>query len=273
MENLDCQTKYPLLFLHGMGLQDRKHLSYWGRIPKTLEEHGAVIDYGYQDASGSIEENALQIQKQLEIILEKYQVEKVNIIAHSKGGLEARYLVSTLKEQDHVASITTLATPHHGSKTVDILLKTPKWIIKIGCAVANLFFRILGDKRPDTCSSIHSFQTKNAEKFNQDNKDVEGIYYQSYAFIMKHFYSDIFIWFPSLVVSILDGKNDGLLTPESVQWGEFKGVIAGNTNRGISHLDEVDFRRRRLSKKEGKGIRDIIDLYIQIVNDLKEKGY
>ena len=110
--------------VHGMGFRDRKHLCYWGRDPKKLEAKGAKVFFGHQDSVGSVESNADIIAKSLDEILEITGAEKVNILAHSKGGLEARYLINH-GYQDEVASITTIDTPHHGSKTVDFLMKAP----------------------------------------------------------------------------------------------------------------------------------------------------
>ena len=45
---------------------------------------------------------------------------------------------------------------------------------------------------------------------------------------------------PCLIIRAMDGKNDGLVTPESAMWGEFKGTIANRKHRGISHGDMID---------------------------------
>ena len=81
------------------------------------------------------------------------------------------------------------------------------------------------------------------------------------------------MFLPSLVVGWIEGENDGLLTPEAVKWGEFQGICRGNGRRGISHADEVDMRRRPLSRKNGDGIADITDLYRNIAVDLMKRGY
>ena len=52
-------------------------------------------------------------------IIQKTGCEKVNIIAHSKGGLESRYAISQLGLSPYVASLTTINTPHHGCTFVD----------------------------------------------------------------------------------------------------------------------------------------------------------
>ena len=88
---LSCRTKYPLVFIHGAGFRDLKWPVYWGRIPSVLEEQGAIIYYGLQDCWASIETNAQVIAGRIDEILAELGSEKVNIIAHSKGGLDARW--------------------------------------------------------------------------------------------------------------------------------------------------------------------------------------
>ena len=71
----------------------------------------------------------------------------------------------------------------------------------------------------------------------------------------------------------IEGPNDGLVSAESARWGERCIEIRGNTRRGISHLDEIDFRRSAFSKKTGKDVRDITDFYVELVHDLKNRGF
>ena len=266
-------TKYPLLLVHGMGFRDNNRLNYWGRIPRKLKEENCAIYYGGQDGNGTIEKNAEKLKCRIEEILEETGAEKVNIIAHSKGGLDVRYAISTLGMGDKVASVTTISTPHHGSKTVDLLLKMPDCFVRFAAICANVWLRICGDKNPDTYQVFHSLTTESAAVFNQNNPDNEKVYYQSYAFVMKNSFSDILLFLPHFVVKLIEGENDGLLSPRAVQWGVFKGLYKSNSNRGISHCDEVDLRRRRLTKKLGEGISDMVDFYINVVRDLQRSGF
>jgi len=268
-----CDLKYPILFVHGMGFRDHKLLGYWGRIPKIYKKMGCRVFFGNQDSNASVETNGEHIARRIDEIIAHTGAEKINIIAHSKGGLDSRYAISTLGMGDKVASLTTLSTPHHGSKTVDLLSIFPDALVKFCCFFVNVWFRILGDKKPDTYSAVQSLTTKAAKRFNEQTPDYEGIYYQSYAFVMKKPTSDIFMWFTNAVVNAVEGENDGLLTPDSVKWGEFKGIYRGVGNRGISHCDEVDMRRRRFSKKTGDGVSDIADVYKSILEDLINKGF
>jgi len=268
-----CDTRYPIVLVHGVGFRDIKHLNYWGRIPAALEERGARIFYGSQDSLGSIESNALQLKARVLEILDETGAEKVNLIGHSKGGLDSRYMIS-LGMQDCVASLTTLATPHHGSVSVDKLLSTPDFIVRIVAFFCNVWTRVVGDKSPDTYRMFQQLTTRFASEFNAATPDMPGVFYQSFAFAMSRPTSDMLLWIPHLFVRHFEGECDGLITPKSATWGEFRGIVRGSTNRGISHCDEVDLRRRRFSKAEKDGhISDIVTLYIDIVEDLKNRGF
>lgn len=270
----ECKTKYPLLLVHGMGFRDRKHLNYWGRIPKKLTDRGARVFYGNQDSAGSVEKNAETVARSLEKALEETGAEKVNIIAHSKGGLEARYLAAN-GFGDRIASITTMNTPHNGSLTVDRLMRFPRWMVVFTAKCTDLWMRLLGDKNPDALSCFDMFTTAAAEKFAIDNPTPEGIFCQSFGFKMKNARSDFLMMIPYLIVKRCDGENDGLLSERAVKWENYRGMYTSVTNRGISHPDEVDIRRMRFSKKQPANdheISDITEFYISVVAGLKEMG-
>lgn len=277
MKNIDLKTIYPILLVHGTGFRDRKIFNYWGRIPKMLKNSGASVYFGGQDAWGTIEKNAQMIAKKIDLILFENNIDKINIIAHSKGGMEARYLISSLGYGDKVASLTTISTPHHGVKTMDSIMRIPTFLLKFISFFVNLWFRILGDKKPNFYLGCKSFTTKYTLDFNLINIDHPDVYYQSYAGAMKNSRSDMTLWLVHTIVKRKDGENDGLVSIESAKWGEFKGVIKGQGNRGISHADEVDARRRNYKRKplnlEKGYYNDIRELYKEIILDLKEKNF
>jgi triacylglycerol lipase len=114
------------------------------------------------------------------------------------------------------------------------------------------------------------------ENFNKTYPDLDGIYYQSYAGKLPHWYSDIFLWFSRLTVKIFEGDNDGLVSVNSAKWGEFKGVIESTGMQGISHIQGVDGYRHRFSKKVGNNKNqygDICDFYLDVAKDLEERGF
>lgn len=69
------------------------------------------------------------------------------------------------------------------------------------------------------------------------------------------------------MIKPLEGENDGLVSVESAKWGEFKGVFSNTRTRGISHGDIIDLKR-----EDYKNF-DIIETYVRIVEELKERGF
>ena len=269
-----CQTKYPVVLVHGAGLRDRflKLFNYWGRIPSALEKEGAVVYYGRQDCWASVETNAAFLSRRIEDILRETNSRKVNIVAHSKGGLDARMAASSFGCGDKIASVTTIATPHLGSKTMDKLLAIPKPFWKVAALFVNVAARVMGDKKPDFLKTCAALSTDYMRRFNEQNPDVPGIYYQSFACVMSRPFSDVLEAVSYAVVKRIEGDNDGLVTVESAQWGSDFHIIRSNSYRGISHIDAIDFRRRRLTSKTGPNVSDIRDVYVDIVSRLKERG-
>jgi triacylglycerol lipase len=253
--------------LHGVGFRDLKFLNYWGRIPSELKRHGAVIYYGNQEGWATIEDNAEFLKQKVLEIVETTGCEKVNIIAHSRGGLEARYMVGMKGMSDHVASLTTIATPHRGSKIIDIIYKLPEPIFNMIGKGLNKYARLIGDKKPDIFTSTLQLSSSYCEGFNKKVQNSEVVYYQSYASVMNNVFSDYILAIPYLMLRLVEGKNDGLVSIESSKWGEFKGVLSTNHSRGISHGDTIDLRRNDYDGFDAR------EKYIEIVSELKNMGF
>lgn len=268
-----CKTRYPVLLVHGAGFRDLKWPVYWGRIPRVLTENGASVFYGLQDCWASTETNAETLSIRIGEILEETGCGKVNIIAHSKGGLDARMAASRFGCGDRIASITTVATPHRGSAVLDKLFKIPRPVWNSAAFAVNNWIRIMGDKKPDFLRLCEDFTTERMRVFNGNNPDVPGVYYQSFACVMGHPFSDINLSTANEVIRRFEGENDGLVSVESARWGEDFTILRSNGFRGISHLDAIDFRRSPLTRKTGPGVSDICDVYTGIVRGLKEKGF
>ena len=143
------KTKYPIVLVHGVALKDLKFIKSFGEIDRILRIQGHTVYKANIDGFGSISNNALQLKNEILKILENENVTKVNIIAHSKGGLDAKYMISNLDMEEHVASLTTLCTPHKGSPIATNILKFPKPLLKFVAFWINFWYRIFGDKHPD----------------------------------------------------------------------------------------------------------------------------
>lgn len=262
-----CKTKYPLIMVHGIGFRDLKYFNYWGRIPRELTRYGATVYYGNQEAMGTIAWNAGDIQKKIHEVIREAGCEKVNIIAHSKGGLDSRYAISKLNMGDYVASLTTVCTPHHGCRFVDYACHLPEGLYRFVARCFDYSFRRFGDKNPDFYTATHQFSTEWSQQFNSEVPDVESVFYQSYAAVMGSMLSDLLLWLPYCLIYPLEGHNDGLVSAESAKWGEFRSVFASKRLRGISHGDMIDLKR-----EDYKGF-DVVECYVRMVSELAAKGY
>lgn len=262
-----CATRYPLLLVHGFGFRDLKYLNYWGRIPREIMRNGARVYYGHQEAMGTIEDNAGDMKARIFEILEETHCGKVNIIAHSKGGLDARYLISELHMGPYIASLTTISTPHRGSELLDVLTKIPDRKYRKICSVIDRHFRKIGDRNPDSYTSSRQMKPSYAEEFNSRIKDDDGVYYQSYAIVMRNMFSDSLLCIPNAILKHVCGPNDGLVCIDSAKWGDFRGVLSNKYRRGISHGDIIDLKREDI-----RGF-DVMEQYVKIISELKEHNF
>lgn len=262
-----CNTKYPLVMLHGVGFRDLKYINYWGRIPRELIRNGACLYYGNQEAWGTIEANAEDVKNKILDIVNKTGVKKVNIIAHSKGGLDARYMISKLGMDDYVASLTTMSTPHKGSFVMDFVKKLPPKLVSFIGRRINNSFKLMGDKNPDFETASKQFYTESAIEFNKEVINSDKVYYQSYTTIMSRPWSDYILFFPYFIGLFSRKKSDGLVSVDAAKWGEFKGVLKTRRPRGISHGDIIDLRRH-----DYKGF-DVREFYVKMVAELKQMGF
>ena len=262
-----CATRYPLLLVHGIGFRDLRYFNYWGRIPRELKRNGAVIYYGNQEALGTIAYNAEDIRKRILQIREETGAEKVNIIAHSKGGLDARCAITTLGMSPYVASLTTMNTPHRGCRFVNYACRLPEGFYRFVAGCFDRTFARFGDKSPDFYTATHQFATEASARFNENTPDMPGVYYQSYTSKMRNPFSHLLLSIPYCLIRPLEGENDGLVSVESAKWGEFRGVFSNQRLRGISHGDIID-----LTRQDYRSF-DVLETYVRIVAELKEKGF
>ena len=269
-----CATKYPIMLIHGIGYSDTGAKNYWGRIPELLKSHGAEIFFGDQDAFGSIESNAAQLKQTAEKALKGTGAKKLNLIAHSKGGLEARYMISGLDMADQIASLSTVATPHRGILSMDEIKSKAGWVYKTLLRLFNMMLLFDGGERNWSLELYEQLTTDYMRVFNELVLDADAVYYQSYAFDMKNRKSDPAMGLFYSFVRKIEGPNDGLVSVESAKWGDFKGVYSGPGQRGISHPRAVHSKGQPITGvKTGGGLLDITDLYWDIACGLKAMGY
>lgn len=263
-----CKTKYPILLVHGVFFRDTKYFNYWGRIPKELEINGATIFYGNHQSALSIEDSARELADRIKQIVTETGCEKLNIIAHSKGGLDCRYAVSEYGSDQYVASITTINTPHRGCGFADYMLKKTSSEIKEKVAnTYNSTLKRLGDQSPDFIAAISCLTEEYCSDFNNRIFDIPEIRYRSVGSKLNHATNGKFpLNFSYSIVKHFDGPNDGLVSEKSFAWGENYIFLTTNGKRGISHGDMIDLNRENI---DGFDVREF---YVQLVSDLKNFG-
>ena len=255
--------------MHGVFFRDSKLMNYWGRIPAELEANGAEIFYGEQQSAASVEDSAAELAERIEQLVQKTGCGKVNIIAHSKGGLDSRYAISKLGSDKYVASLTTINTPHHGCLFAEYLLNTaPEKFVKSVEKIYNSAFKRLGDPNPDFLAAVTDLTNSRCEQFDQDTPDAPGVMYQSvgsHARCSKSGRFPLNLSYP--IVKKYDGDNDGLVALTSAPWGEDFTVLHPTGKRGITHADVIDLNRENIP-----GF-DVREFYVQLVNKLKMRGF
>ena len=256
----DCRTRYPLLLIHGLNCRDDWIFPYWGRVADILRARGAAVFLSGQDAWGSVPGNARALLRRGEDILAETGAEKLNLIAHSKGGLEARYLISSLNFAGRAASLTTVCTPHRGSRAAEAWLRRER-ICRAAGGGMERFWRARGDREPDFYAAVSALTPEAMVRFNAQNPDSPLVYYQSWGARL-----DGPGWDPmdrvQLWLTKADGPTDGLVSPDSAVWGTYRGTL-----EGVSHQDAVGGRRR---KRPGF---DAGEFYIRLVQELAELGF
>jgi triacylglycerol lipase len=161
--------------------------------------------------------------------------QKTHIIAHSMGGLDSRYLLSTANPTPNnlpIRSLTTIGTPHFGSPIADAVDNplTPQSIKDdIGAALAKLDISLDGlrDLRTDRC-----------KEFSKTHPDRPGVDYSCIAGIGRPGLFKtwgLFVPLHKFISSHTQEDNDGLVTRSSSRWGTPVGEWPAD------HVDEIGY--------------------------------
>ncbi len=264
-----CKTRYPLLLVHGVFFRDFRYLNYWGRVPMELKRNGAAVYYGQQQSAASVEDSGQELAARIRQIVEETGCEKVNIIAHSKGGLDSRAAIAHCGMGIHVATLTTINTPHRGCIFAEYLLgKVPEGVRQKVAGAYNAALRRLGDPAPDFLAAVTDLTESACLKRNETTPDDPGVVYESvmsYCKKASHGKFPLNMTYP--IVRHFDGLNDGLVSVESAKWGTHFTLLAPEGKRGISHGDMIDLNRENIP-----GF-DVREFYVGLAADLKRRGY
>jgi triacylglycerol lipase len=249
------QTTYPIVLAHGLlGFKTLLGvLDYWYEIPSALTSSGATVYVTQVTAVQSSEVRGEQLLSQIQTILAATGAKKVNLIGHSQGGIDARYVAAV--RPDLVASVTTVATPHKGAALADYLGSLPPSEQQLDAALFNAIGQLIDSAAggspsvQDAWGAMQSLSTAGATAFNTSYPQGvpttacgsgapsgNGILFYSWGGTgIATNALDISDLVLDLTSKVYNGPNDGLVGQCSSHFGT---VIRDNYN--MNHLDEVN---------------------------------
>ncbi|HEX2675762.1 MAG TPA: alpha/beta fold hydrolase [Polyangiales bacterium] len=213
-------ARHPIVLAHGfmgfdaIGLGNLRE-EYFRGVRAHLQARGHRVHVVRVSPIAGIRRRAEQLAEQLEAL----DAERVNIVAHSMGGLDARYAISRLGVHRRVASLTTIGTPHHGTPLAD------------GTAYLagfNLALKLMDSLGADL-AGFQDLGTKRMQAFNDAVPDVDEVAYASYSGWLPKGASVHQLLLPTFaLLHRTVGNNDGIVPADSQSWGQSLGAVAAD---------------------------------------------
>lgn len=202
------RLRHPVVLVHGVfgfdeiSVAGRKH-RYFRNIAAGLGELGTQIHHPRVPATAAIAVRAARLAE----VVRSLPGERINVIAHSMGGLDARYAISRLGLEGRVASLVTVGTPHQGTPIADLGAGM------VPGAVSRALAPLL-DLR-----AFQDLTVRGLEKFNRETPDAPSVSYWSVLAGSKLSRTNPLLWPSHAFLSSRCGPNDGLVPVSSQRWG------------------------------------------------------
>jgi triacylglycerol esterase/lipase EstA (alpha/beta hydrolase family) len=275
-------TRYPVLLMHGMFGFDKAFgiLEYFYKVPGLYDRLGVAYETYAVAAFNSPEARAQQIEPIAQAFLDATEARKLNMVGHSQGGLDARWMVSSMGWDDRVSALVTVATPHQGAITADAVLGLlPGFAEDILAAILNGLAPIMGGgSEQDTLAAFQWITVDYmTTTFNPANPDMPGVKYYSYGGVSCGWLDfdcqkvrngetvdAVFLATYNFTLGSDPGHgpNDGLVMIESSKWGQFMGEIPAD------HMDEMG----QIADQNNKAF-DHLSFYESVVDLLFREGH
>lgn len=217
--------RYPIVFAHGIGVPAAL---YERVVPlsKVASRFGYELHVARTPVVGTVAARAKILSDE---ILRLIPEGKFHLVGHSMGGLDARLAVHRPELKGRCLSITTLATPHHGSAVADYVIDNLDRAGEQSSLVRRIIDLFQGDLR-----AIRDLTTRHIEnRFNQEVEDQLGIEYYSMGFYIPepaNRHSMVPLLWALHKIAGRNGRepNDGLVSVDSAHWGHSLGVFAAD---------------------------------------------
>lgn len=257
-------TKYPIILAHGIAAKDARIMNAFGNIGDELTKAGYSVHIADTDGFGTIEGNAQQLKDFILRVLTETGSEKVNIIAHSKGGLDSKHMITELGMEDKVASLTTLCTPHKGSIIASWIWKLPMWMKKYFAFFINKFYKIVfRDKNPDALTACEQLRAK--DESEETLQFSYKVYCQSYSATIERAKDCFIMALPMKFQKHFENlDSDGLVAEESTKFGNYRGKCL---DIPVSHVQIIDIFSKKSQKEK------IYEFYKSVCSELADMGF
>lgn len=285
-------AQYPIVLAHGF---DGSPINRWGfyRVAEALSADGHQVFVAEVPPYDAPEVRAEFLAAVVDEALAG-GAQKVNVLAHSMGGLDARHMIASLGYGDRVASLTTISSPHRGSRVADAILKvldglggSDKIVNALASAWGMTFSQVAGDSH--VRAALAGISEARMPSFNAENPDDGRVHYQSWAGVssvagIKNFRDNgacdgeilgdgrkadkmnaTLVPMAALIAGAKLTPNDGMVSVESAKWGDFRGCIPAD------HLDEVG-QTRHDGPDQRTGF-DHVRFYRNVAYELAANGF
>ncbi len=249
------RLKYPIVLIHGLGARSNfGPVEYFYGLPDLLRAAQNQVLVPKLTAFHTIEFRSAQLKEQIE---RAFPDGKINLVGHSMGGLDARYLTSKLNFADRVASLTTIGTPNRGTSISDLAVEalSPATFLAI-----DRFLKVMDSSSTALMQITRSYCNG---PLAIDTPNMPNVaYYSATTAISNPLITKALplFWIPHQLIKKIEGDNDGFVSVESAKWGEHICTYSGDH---YSQIGQVLGRARGM---------DYIQFYTEIFSRLKQDG-
>ncbi len=256
--------KYPIILVHGIAMKQLRVLNAFGKIGHRLEEDGHAVFVAPTDGFGRIESNAAQLKAFVVRVLSETGAEQVNVIAHSKGGLDTKYMITDLGMEEKVASLTTLCTPHKGSVIASKIWDFPRPIKRFAAFWIDAFYKlVMKDEHPDSLAACEQLRT--VDESEDTLRFSHDVYCQSYSTSIDKIHHCFVMALPMKLYRHFENtENDGLVSESSARFENYKGRCL---DIPVSHVQIIDIFAKKSQKEQ------IYAFYRKVCDELCEMGF
>lgn len=250
------RLKYPIVLVHGLGGRSTYGpVEYFFGFQKLLRDSGNVVLVPDLTPFHTMEFRARQLKEQIQAA---FPEGKVNLISHSFGGLDARFLAANFGFTERIASVTTIGAPNRGSVIADIALGL----------VPDSTFQAVDLLLAPVKNSSRAYQ-QITTKFAHETlplvaPQMPSVAYFSATSVIR---SPVIrtalplFWVPNKIIDRYEGENDGFVSVHSATFGHHICTYVGDHYAQIGQF---------LGRSRGL---DFIKFYSEIIERLKREGF